>query len=188
MPVKGVSGTAIFATVVGGLLFYSGLTGKNFSSALQSVIAGKSPSTATSANPITGQPSLTAYYEAESGNIPQAPSTISGNVALGKTLAAAFGWTGQQFDALYDLWERESGWDAKISNPSSGAQGIAQSLHGTPGQEYSESDPEGLSSSELQAANQGSAYYQILWGLNYIKNTYGTPANAWAHEQAEGWY
>jgi hypothetical protein len=29
---------------------------------------------------------------------------------------------------------------------------------------------------------------QIEWGLGYIQRTYGTPCNAWSHEEADGWY
>jgi hypothetical protein len=29
---------------------------------------------------------------------------------------------------------------------------------------------------------------QIRWGLGYIKNRYGSPAEAWRHSQATGWY
>lgn len=31
-------------------------------------------------------------------------------------------------------------------------------------------------------------YTQILWGVGYIQGRYGTPAAAWAHEMAFGWY
>jgi hypothetical protein len=33
-----------------------------------------------------------------------------------------------------------------------------------------------------------SARTQIRWGLRYIKNRYGKPRRAWAHEVAYGWY
>ena len=29
---------------------------------------------------------------------------------------------------------------------------------------------------------------QIRWGLNYIKNRYGSPSKAWAHSESHGWY
>jgi hypothetical protein len=29
---------------------------------------------------------------------------------------------------------------------------------------------------------------QIRWGLEYIKDTYGSPCAAWSHEEATGWY
>jgi len=93
----------------------------------------------------------------------------AGAVALGKQMAAAYGWTGSQWQALYSLWMRESGWNPYAVNPSSGAAGIAQSLgHG----------PVPL----------GNAAAQISWGLSYILQRYGSPSAAWAHEVAYGWY
>ena len=35
---------------------------------------------------------------------------------------------------------------------------------------------------------QTSAATQIRWGLQYIKDTYGSPCAAWSHAQATGWY
>jgi hypothetical protein len=34
----------------------------------------------------------------------------------------------------------------------------------------------------------GDAACQEAWGLSYIANTYGSSANAWAHELNYGWY
>jgi len=103
------------------------------------------------------------------------------------------GWgSGSQWSCLQNLWNRESGWSTSATNPTSGAYGIAQSLHGTQGgqggNEYNASDPEGLTTAQLAGANAGSAADQILWGLNYILSTYGSPCSAWAHEQSNGWY
>lgn len=82
------------------------------------------------------------------------------NVVLGQRMAAAYGWhVGPNWDALFDLWNYESGWDHSAVNSSSGVCGIPQSATGCFG--YSPSA-------------------QIAWGLNYIKVRYGTPANAWA--------
>jgi len=91
----------------------------------------------------------------------------NGVVALGKAMAAAVGWTGNQWTALFALWQRESGWNPAARNPSSGAAGIPQDITGN---------------------FHGGAAGQIAWGLNYIRGRYGTPANAWAHELAFGWY
>jgi hypothetical protein len=73
---------------------------------------------------------------------------------------------------------RESGWNRFARNPSSGAYGIPQALPPT------KLPPAG------QAGGGSHASPQIDWGLNYIKTTpgYGSPAAAWAHEQAHGWY
>jgi hypothetical protein len=99
-----------------------------------------------------------------------APANVSGAVALGKQMAAAYGWgAGAQWNALYALWMKESGWSANALNPASGAAGIAQSLGHGP-------------------VPMGNAPAQIAWGLQYILSQYGSPAAAWAHEVALNWY
>lgn len=74
--------------------------------------------------------------------------------------------------ALRQLWQRESGWNPKALNKSSGAYGIPQALPAT-------KIPGGLGSTPQQ---------QIDWGLSYIIQRYGTPVNAWNHETANNWY
>lgn len=95
------------------------------------------------------------------------------NRANGQLQAAAHGWTGDQWTALDRLWTRESGWNNTAQNPTSTAYGIAQFLDSTwTGYGPKTSDPT----------------MQIRYGLAYIANRYGTPAAAWAHETAQGWY
>lgn len=86
---------------------------------------------------------------------------------LGRAMAAAYGWTGANWNALNALWTRESGWNPKARNPSSGAAGIPQDITGN---------------------FHGGAAGQITWGLKYIKGRYGSPLAAWAHSQRTGWY
>ena len=54
--------------------------------------------------------------------------SFGNTVQLGRVMAAAHGWTGAQFNALNELWTRESGWNPLAKNASSGAYGIPQSL------------------------------------------------------------
>jgi uncharacterized protein YabE (DUF348 family) len=82
-------------------------------------------------------------------------------IQLGYDMAAARGWTGEQWDALYKLWMKESGWNPNSVNRSSGACGIPQAY-------------------PCSKITDKSAAGQITWGLNYIKNRYGTPTAAWA--------
>lgn len=184
MPLKG----GYLALAGGGaLLLWSGLKGKSVSSALRDVLSGKNPSKAQSANPITSNLALEQAGLGPGAPPLSAPSsaTAAKNQAIGKILAAGYGWyPGPQWNALVALWNRESGWDNTVENGGSGAFGIAQALgHGTAtsagtyGNEY-----------PSRAANDGSAAAQISWGLAYIKQTYGTPEAAWAHEQSAGWY
>lgn len=94
-------------------------------------------------------------------------------VNLGRAMAAARGWTGAEWNALNMLWTRESGWNPRARNPSSGAFGIPQAL------------PPGKMGAAAVAGNAGA---QIAWGLNYIAGRYGDPINAWRHEVAMNWY
>lgn len=114
------------------------------------------------------------------------------NQKIGQKMAAAFGWTGSQWTALQKLLTRESSWSNTAVNPSSGAYGIGQALgHGTSATKGSVSNEYGgygVSTAIAQQANSGNAAAQIAWTLAYIKSTYGTPADAWAHEQQYGWY
>lgn len=102
---------------------------------------------------------LRAYRLAHSGS----------PVDIGRAMAAARGWTGYNWTALYLLWNRESGWNPNALNASSGACGIPQAL---PCSKISDHSTRG----------------QIAWGLGYISGRYGTPAAAWAHSEAFGWY
>jgi hypothetical protein len=111
---------------------------------------------------------------------PAAPAGVAGNVALGQRLAAGRGWGGgAQWDCLYALWQRESGWSNTARNPQSGAYGIAQALGHGPTDQY----PAGPANPP-----ESDASAQISWGLGYIAGRYGTPCGAWAHETADGWY
>jgi hypothetical protein len=90
--------------------------------------------------------------------------------AFAASLLSQYGWSASQMASLIPLWNQESGWSAYAVNQSSGAYGIPQSLgHGHP---YA----------------LGDYQNQIIWGLNYIKATYGSPAAAEAHERAFNWY
>ena len=80
-----------------------------------------------------------------------------------------------QCSALDWLWQRESGWNHRAANRSSGAYGIPQALPGS---------KMGTVASDWRT----NPATQIAWGLNYIKGRYGNPGNAWAHSQSVGWY
>lgn len=88
------------------------------------------------------------------------------NRRLGKALMLKM-WGEDQWPFLNKLWTRESGWDETIKNPTSSAIGIPQDITGN---------------------THGGARGQIVWGLKYIKDRYGSPAGAWAHEVANNWY
>lgn len=181
MAVSGVNGMAIAATAGGALLIWSGIKGASVTSSLKDLISGQQPS-GSAANAVslvdyTGGTSASSSGSPGS-NAPN-PGSVKGNVALGKMMAAAHGWTGQQWNDLYALWQRESGWSNTAKNPSSGAYGIAQALGHGPTNQY----PAGPANPPTS-----SAAAQIAWGLSYIKQRYGSPSAAWAHETSAGWY
>lgn len=84
-------------------------------------------------------------------------------------------WGKKHRTALKNLWTRESGWSQHAHNASSGAHGIPQALPGS------------------KMRTQGSDWRhnpetQIRWGLQYIKERYGNPTNAWQTFQRQNWY
>lgn len=100
----------------------------------------------------------------------------SSNVALGQAMAERRGWTGAEWQCLYSLWMKESGWNHTTSNyQGSGAYGIPQALPGS------------------KMASHGADWAtnprtQIWWGMDYIAGRYGTPCGAWEHSERVGWY
>lgn len=92
-----------------------------------------------------------------------------------RNLVLKYGWTEYDYECLVKLWNRESSWNPYAVNKRTGACGIPQSLPCKKmrsfGKDY-----------------KTNYKIQIKWGLNYIKNRYGTPANAWNHSQRKGWY
>ncbi|QIK84217.1 G5 domain-containing protein [Sanguibacter sp. HDW7] len=95
--------------------------------------------------------------------------------ALAKSLVAERGWDASQFTCLDRLWTRESNWRVTAHNKGSGAYGIPQSLPGT-------------KMASVASDWRTNARTQIIWGLGYIKNRYGTPCGALDHSHARGWY
>src|SRR5258707_518434 len=142
---------------VGSILLWSAINNKKALTTTRNVVAGKKPIPA----PETGTVSTILPPEPGAGSsAPTAPVSKSKNVALGKLLAAPYGWsTGSNWNSLYALWERESGWSNTAENQQSGAYGIAQALGHGPTNQY----PAGPANPPISSATA-----QILWGLNYI--------------------
>lgn len=105
-----------------------------------------------------------------------AVTVLETNVQVGRRLARSRGWVGREFDCLYRLWNRESGWrTAAVNRGGSGATGIPQAL---PGSKMASAGADWRTNAETQ----------IRWGLGYIRARYGSPCGAWANSQAHGWY
>jgi TP901 family phage tail tape measure protein len=108
-----------------------------------------------------------------------AAASTKGNAPLGKSVADAQNYAAEvvaqfwptedfatQMGSLRALWEGESGWRWNAKNPTSGAYGI----------------PQALPASKMASAGsdwQTNPRTQILWGLNYIRNRYGSPSAAY---------
>lgn len=95
--------------------------------------------------------------------------------AIAAAMVAERGWGSNEYDCLYALWAKESGWNVYAHNKRSGAYGIPQSLPGSK-----------MASAGADWATNPTT--QITWGLGYIAARYGTPCGAWAHSQRVGWY
>jgi hypothetical protein len=101
--------------------------------------------------------------------------------SVGRIMAADRGWGTAQFNCLNLLWNRESMWNYRASNPTSSAYGIPQAL----------AAPGGAPGSKMASAGadwRTNPVTQIKWGLDYIADRYGTPCGAWGHSQSTGWY
>lgn len=109
------------------------------------------------------------------GDIPASCDEFSGNRAIGCSLMIKAGFKISQFSCLEKLWKKESGWNHKATNRSSGAYGIPQAL---PGSKMASSGGDWKTNPATQ----------IDWGLGYIEGRYDTPCGAWGHSQDVGWY
>ncbi|HEU4671522.1 MAG TPA: transglycosylase SLT domain-containing protein [Candidatus Limnocylindrales bacterium] len=80
-----------------------------------------------------------------------------------------------QFGCLDRLWTKESNWNPRAVNRSSGAYGIPQALPG----------------SKMATAGgdwRFNPMTQVRWGLDYIRRAYGTACEAWSHSIHTDWY
>lgn len=170
----GLSGLALAEIAAGVILAWSGIENASVAASLRSLAGGKKPAADTGNEVLAAAASPGST--AAPGDTGAASPSAAANQATARLLAAPFGWaTGQQWEDLVSLWNRESGWSATAENPSSGAYGIPQSLPA------SKMGP-------LGNPPVNSVTVQVAWGLNYIRQTYGSPSAAWAHEESEGWY
>ena len=124
-----------------------------------------------------GQLAVSASTTASGGlvSVPLAPPDPTGAEKIAYDMMGSFGFPpGEYYSCLYDIWQQESGWSYDAENPS-GAYGIPQALPG----------------SKMASAGadwQTNPATQIKWGLQYIKDHYGNPCQAWAYEKANGYY
>lgn len=169
-----MDGVGITVTSIGVILVYAGVKGYSLPDVVRNVVTGK---------PITENVDKISiakeYTENQIDGSGSPPETLTGNKAIGQELAATFGWgTGLEWQALEDLWTRESSWNNKAINYTSGAYGIPQALPPTKLPPPGQAPPIGTS----------DARSQITWGLNYIESRYQSPIFALAHHKQHNWY
>ena len=92
---------------------------------------------------------------------------------IARALLPLYGFSSEQFSCLDSLYVSESDWRVDADNPTSSAYGIPQAL---------------TQLHDLPADYMTSAESQIRWGLEYIRDTYGTPCSAWSFKAGNGWY
>jgi len=92
---------------------------------------------------------------------------------IGLALLPEYGFSTDQFDCLDALYVSESNWEVDADNPTSSAYGIPQAL---------------TSMHDLPPGYFTDAEVQIRWGLEYIKDSYGSPCSAWEFKQGNNWY
>jgi hypothetical protein len=134
-------------------------------------------STQNSSAPVAAAQSLSGSPAASTPDAPAASgdTSVGASKAFAKATLASRGMGDGEFQCLNNLWERESNWNFRASNASSGAYGIPQSLPGS-------------KMGSIAGDWQTNPQTQILWGIGYISERYGSPCNAWGHSQTVGWY
>ncbi|MEW1922317.1 transglycosylase SLT domain-containing protein [Streptomyces sp. NPDC088360] len=101
---------------------------------------------------------------------PKVTHTVTGAKTLARSRMSS-----TQYACLDKLIRRESGWNHRATNPSSGAYGLMQALP----------------ASKMSSAGSDwrtNPVTQIKWGLKYIEQRYGTPCGAWDFWTKNGWY
>ena len=86
-----------------------------------------------------------------------------------------YGYGSGQFDCFNNIIMREGKWDINATNPSSGAYGIPQALPGS-------------KMATIASDWRTNPATQIIWGIEYMKDRYGSPCSAWGFKSSHGWY
>lgn len=122
------------------------------------------------ARPQSGTQTSSVATDPQFGPPSAAPVNPNDVQSLVQQLAAQRGWSGSEWDALYDLISRESSWNPNAANPGSSARGLFQFV-GDTARNY------GLPADVRQAPLDR----QVEAGLQYIQDRYTTPSGALSH-------
>ncbi|MGC9537713.1 transglycosylase SLT domain-containing protein [Streptomyces sp. UG1] len=134
-------------------------------SAPKKALAGAALAAATAGTLFAAAPAQAATTSASS------TSSASSAQAIAKKMIS----DSAQYQCFSNIVDHESDWNVSATNASSGAYGLVQALPGN------------------KMASAGSDWKtnpatQIEWGLDYMKDRYGSPCGAWGFWQANGWY
>jgi hypothetical protein len=88
---------------------------------------------------------------------------------------AATGLNAAQFACLDKIVMKESTWNPRATNASSGAYGLVQAL---PASKMASAGADWRTNPATQAR----------WGVSYMKSRYGSPCAALAFHNSHGWY
>lgn len=103
------------------------------------------------------------------------PGTTDPREIAKQILKNKYGYGGNQYQCFNNIIMRESEWNIHATNASSGAYGIPQALPGS-------------KMASVGADWRTNPATQITWGIEYMKDTYGSPCGAWGFKSSHGWY
>jgi hypothetical protein len=118
-------------------------------------------------------PAVTAAVTTAGASTAKATSTSTGG--LKGQVKSAIGLNAAQFNCFDKIVTKESTWNPRATNASSGAYGLVQALPAS------------------KMASAGSDWRtnpatQAKWGVSYMKDRYGSPCAALAFHNSHGWY
>ena len=116
-----------------------------------------------------------ALVSATSRQVELARSPMGAKKVAKSILLNEYGFSEKEYKCLNSLWTKESHWNYKARNKSSGAHGIAQALPAT-------------KMNVVSTDWRTNPVTQIRWGLRYISIRYETPCKAWAKHKRSNWY
>ena len=124
---------------------------------------------------LSSQMSEMAIVAKISRQVEMARTIVGAKVVTKAIMADEYGWSEDQYRCLNNLWTKESHWNYKAHNYSSGAHGIPQALP--------------ASKMDLIADDwRTNPVTQIRWGLRYIEDRYDTPCGAWSKFKRSRYY
>jgi hypothetical protein len=103
------------------------------------------------------------------------PGTTDPREIARQIMKNKYGYGESDFNCFNNIIMRESMWDIDATNPSSGAYGIPQALPGT-------------KMATVAPDWRTNPATQIIWGIEYMEDRYGSPCAAWSFKSAHGWY